>query len=41
MDWGEKIRYLKRNLVTLVRQIDHKVILSGMHPIGQIFNIDD
>ena len=39
---------MKRNLVTGARQIDYvfkqlwgKVILSGMHPIGQILNFDD
>ena len=39
---------LKRNLVTVARQIDYvfkklwdKVILSGMHPIGQILNFED
>ena len=41
MDWSEKVNYLKRNPVTVVRQIDHKVILSEMHPIGQILNFDD
>ena len=37
--------YLKGNLVTVARQIDYifrqlcgKVILGGMHPIGQILN---
>ena len=41
MDQGTKMNYLKRNPVTLARQIDYlfqqlwgKVILSGMHPIG-------
>ena len=48
MDWSTKLKYLKRNPVTVARQIDHvfkqlwgKVILSGMHPIGQILNFDD
>ena len=48
MDWGTKMNYLKRNPVTVARQIDYliqqlwgKVILSGMHPIGQILNFDD
>jgi len=48
MDWSTKCNYLKRNPVTVARQIDHvfrqlwgKVILSGMHPIGQILNYDD
>ena len=43
MDWGTKTNYLKRNPVTAARQIDYlfpqlwgKVILSGMHPVGQI-----
>ena len=40
MDWSTKVNYLKRNPVTVARQIDYvfkqlwgKVILSGMHPI--------
>ena len=48
MDQGTKMNYLKRNPVTVARQIDDlfqqisgKVILSGMHPIGQILNFDD
>ena len=48
IDWGTKMNYLKRNPVTVARQIDNlfqelwgKVILSGMHPIGQILNFDD
>ena len=48
MDWSTKVKYLKRNPVTVARQIDYvfkqlwgKVILSGMHPIGQILNFDD
>ena len=48
MDWTTKCNYLKRNPVTVARQIDHifrklwgKVILSGLHPIGQILNFDD
>ena len=48
MDCGTKMNYLKRNPVTLARHIDYlfqqlrgKVILSGMHPIGQILNFDD
>ena len=43
-----KLSYLKRNPVTVARQIDYifkqlwgKVILGGMHPIGQILNYDD
>ena len=42
------MNYLKRNPVTVARQIDDlfqqlwgKVILSGMNPIGQILNFDD
>ena len=48
MDWSTKVNYLKRNPVTVARQIDYvfkelggKVILSGMDPIGQILNFDD
>ena len=48
MDWSTKVKYLKRNPVTVARQIDYvfkqlwgKVILSGMHPIAQILNFDD
>ena len=48
MEWSTKVNYLKRNPVTVVRQIDFvfkqlwgKVILSGMHPVGQILNFDD
>ena len=48
MDWSTKSNYLKRNPVTLVKQIDYvfkqlwgKGILSGMHSIGQILNFDD
>ena len=48
MDWSTKLEYLKRNPVTVARQIDHvfkklfgEVILSGMHPIGQILNYDE
>ena len=47
MDCGIKMNYLKRDPVTVARQIDYlfqqlwdKVILSGMHPIGQILNFD-
>ena len=42
------LNYLKRNPVTVARQIDSifkelwgKVILSRMHPIGQILNFHD
>ena len=48
MDWSTKVKYLKRSPVTVVRQIDYlfeqlwgQVILSGMHPIGQILNFVD
>ena len=48
MSWKDKVLYLKRNPVTVARQIDYrfnqlwrKVLLSGMHPIGQILNYDD
>ena len=46
MDWETKMKYVKRNPVTVARQIVFKqlwgkVILSGMHPIGQILNFDD
>ena len=47
MDWSTKVN-LKQNPVTVARQIDYvfkqlwgKVILSGMHPTGQILNFDD
>jgi len=47
MDWKTKVNYLKRNPVTVARQIDYrfnqlwgKVLLSGMHPIGEILNYD-
>ena len=48
MDWSTTVNYLKRNSVIAARQIDYvfkqlwgKIILSGMHPIGQILNFDD
>ena len=48
MDWSKKERYLTRNPVAVARQIGYifkqlwgKVILSGMHPAGQILNFDD
>ena len=48
MDWSTKVNCLKRNPVTVARQIDYvfkqlwgKVILGGMHPIGQILNFED
>ena len=48
MDWSTKAEYIKRNPVTVARQIDYifrqvfgKIIYSGMHPIGQILNHDD
>ena len=46
VDWSTKVNYSKWN--TVARQIDFvfkqlwgKVILSGMHPIGQILKFDD
>ena len=48
MDWSTKVNILKRNPVLVARQIDHifqsvwnKVVMSGLHPIGQILNFDD
>ena len=48
MNWSNKMNYLKRNPVTVARQIDYifqqlwgKVILSDMHSIGQILNFAD
>ena len=48
MGWSTKVNYLKRNPATVARQIDYvfkqlwgTVILSGMHPIGQILNFED
>ena len=48
MDWSTTVNYLKRNPVIVARQIDYafkhlwgKIILSEMHPIGQILNFDD
>eukprot|EP00111_Clytia_hemisphaerica_P024283 TCONS_00071615-protein len=48
MDWSQKVQYFKRNPVTVARQIDHvfnkvfpKMLMNGMHPIGQILNYDD
>ena len=48
MVWSTKVNYLKRNLVTVAKQIDFiysqlwdKVVLSGIHPIGEILNFDD
>ena len=47
MDWSTKVNYLKRNPVTVSRQIDDvfkqllgKVILSGLNPAGQSSNFD-
>ena len=47
MEWITKVRYLKRNLATVIRQIDYlfkqswdESNLSGMHPSGQIFTFD-
>ena len=48
MDSKTKINILKRNPVVVARQIDHifqsvfnKVVMSGLHPIGQIINFDE
>ena len=48
MDLSTKANYVKRNHVTVARQIDYvfkqlsgKVILSGLHPICQSLNFDD
>ena len=48
MNWSTKVTYLKRNPVTVARQIDYilkkvwtDVIMSGIHPIGQILNFDE
>ena len=47
VDWSTEINYLKRNQVTVARQVDYvfnqlwaKVIFIGMDPIGQILNFD-
>ena len=47
MEWITKVSYLKRNLATVIRQIDYlfkqswdESNLSGMHPSGQILNFD-
>ena len=46
--WGIKVSYLKRNPVTVARQVNYifkqvwgKIILSGMNPIHQVLNFDD
>jgi hypothetical protein len=49
MSNNEKISWLKKNPVTVARQVDYlftkmlggAVIMSGMHPIGQILNFDE
>ena len=48
MNWSTKVNYWKINSVTVAREIDYvlkqllgKVILLGMHPIGQIMNFDN
>ena len=48
MNWSTKCGYLKRNHVRVAWEINYifkklwgKIIVSGMHPIGQIFNYDD
>ena len=45
MDRKTKVMWLKRNPVTVARQLDYifrkvfsKLLYSGMHPIGQILN---
>ena len=47
MNWQTKKNWLQRNPVTVARHIDFifqqlwdKVILSGIHPVGQILNFD-
>ena len=47
MDWSTNPNILKRHPVLVARQIDYifeivwnKVIMSGMHPLGQILNYD-
>jgi hypothetical protein len=47
INWETKRRWLEHNPVTVARQIDYifeqlwgKVILSGLHPIGQVLNYD-
>ena len=47
MDWSAKVKYLKRNPVTVERQIDYvfkqfwgKVTLIRMHLIDQVLNFD-
>ena len=48
MNWSTKVNYLKRNPVTVVRQIDYvfeqlcgKIILSEMHSIGHVLSFHD
>ena len=48
MDTQTKMNILKRNPVAVARQIDHifqsvwnNVVMSGLHPIGQILNFDE
>jgi hypothetical protein len=48
MDWKTKVSILKRNPVLVARQIDYifqsvwnKVVMGGLHPIGQILNFDE
>ena len=48
MTWLTKVEYLKRNPVTVARQIDYRfnklwqnVVMGGLHPIGQLLNYDD
>merc|ERR1711911_515939 len=48
MDWKTKANYMKRNPVTVVRQIDYIlkkvwkcVIRSDIQPLGNIWNLDE
>ena len=49
MKTTEKMNWLKRNPVVVARQIDYiftkflgpAIIMSGMHPIGEIINYDE
>ena len=48
MGWNTKVNYLKRDPLNVARQIDYvfkqlwgKVMLSGIHPIGQSSNFND
>ena len=49
MTFKEKTNWFKRNPVTVARRVGYKyrvlkgstVMMSGMHPIGEILNYDD